>query len=284
MSTESIATLLVVAHLAFNAVLVLLMLPANNLIAGLLARLVPTKPEPADVSRTGGQSVLDQSIVDDPVRALTSATRELLRMGSMLEVMMRPVMEFYDSGAGELVDRIQEIETEIDASQTRIKLYLAEVSRNQLSKEESSRVLALASFAINLEHAGDVVTKTLLRLAKKKRDNDLSFSSEGWRELTRLHDRVMANMQLSMNVLVSEDIELARQLVMEKSRISELERQGSERHLKRLQNGQQHSIDTSNIHLETLRALRQINSAFASVAYPILSDTGDLLKSRLAET
>ena len=41
------------------------------------------------------------------------------------------------------------------------------------------------------------------------------------------------------------------------------------------------SIETSNLHLETVRALKTINSLFASVAYPILKESGDLLDSRL---
>jgi len=49
-----------------------------------------------------------------------------------------------------------------------------------------------------------------------------------------------------------------------------------------LQNGGADSIETSNIHLETLRALKTINSLFASVAYPILRASGDLLDSRLS--
>ena len=55
-------------------------------------------------------------------------------------------------------------------------------------------------------------------------------------------------------------------------------------HLRRLQAGAMASIETSNIHLETARALRQINSLFASIAYPILSQSGDLLDSRLADS
>ena len=42
------------------------------------------------------------------------------------------------------------------------------------------------------------------------------------------------------------------------------------------------SNETSNIHQETLRALKQVNTAFLMVACPMLSKSGDLLKSRLA--
>jgi phosphate:Na+ symporter len=53
-------------------------------------------------------------------------------------------------------------------------------------------------------------------------------------------------------------------------------------HLGRLRKGLFDSIESSNIHQETLRALKQINASFAMVGYPILAKSGDLLKSRLA--
>ena len=93
----------------------------------------------------------------------------------------------------------------------------------------------------------------------------------------------MANMQLALNVLVSKDRESARQLLEEKDQMRTAERLSYGQHLKRLQTGTQHSIETSDIHLETVRALKTINSLLASVAYPILSETGDLLDSRLAQ-
>ena len=50
----------------------------------------------------------------------------------------------------------------------------------------------LSNFAINLEHVGDAISKTLLKLAETRRDQKLQFSPEGWRELNELHHRVMA--------------------------------------------------------------------------------------------
>jgi phosphate:Na+ symporter len=91
----------------------------------------------------------------------------------------------------------------------------------------------------------------------------------------------MVNMQLALNVLISKDRDSARQLLAEKDAMRSAERASYGQHLKRLQSGALQSIETSNIHLETVRALKTINSLFASVAYPILSESGDLLDSRL---
>ena len=41
------------------------------------------------------------------------------------------------------------------------------------------------------------------------------------------------------------------------------------------------SFDSSDIHLETLRAFRDANSEIAAVAYPILYRNGQLLETRL---
>ena len=49
-----------------------------------------------------------------------------------------------------------------------------------------------------------------------------------------------------------------------------------------VRDGKLESIETSDIHLEVVRALKEINSLLATVAYPILRQSGDLLDSRLA--
>jgi len=85
-------------------------------------------------------------------------------------------------------------------------------------------------------------------------------------------------------VLVANDLSSARQLVVEKERMRALERESHDRHLMRLQSGTLESIETSDIHLETVRALKQINSLLVALAYPILTESGDLLESRLARS
>ena len=85
-------------------------------------------------------------------------------------------------------------------------------------------------------------------------------------------------------VLVSGARLSARELIEEKDRMREIEAHSLDRHLRRLQGGTVESIETSEIHLETIRALKQINSAFSSIAYPILTESGDLLGSRLAQS
>ena len=193
--------------------------------------------------------------------------------------MLRPVMDMFQTCDREQVERLRRLDREVNSAHSGIKLYLAEVSRGG-DETDSNRSLDLAGFAINLERAGDI-TKALLDMALDKKKKSHNFSAEGWQELTGLHDRLMANMQLALNVLLSEDLDSARQLIMEKDRMRILERQSRKNHLRRLQDGSEQSIETSDLHLEIVRSLREINTLFAAAAYPILSRNGLLRESRL---
>ncbi|CAI2936693.1 Na/Pi cotransporter family protein [Aminobacter niigataensis] len=283
---ESAARQVVNMHLAFNLALLVLCLPFTGPMERLVRLILPDAPAGQEsfdlMSRR--TSALDRTVIKMPSVALACATREVLRMAEVVEIMLRPVMDLFESGDRARVDQVRKLDDEVNRAHTDIKLYIAEVNRGTMTQEEARRGIELTDLAINLEHAGDIIAKNLLVLAEEKSDKRLSFSREGWSELTALHDRVLANMQIAMNVLVSGDLEAARQLVVEKERMRRLERDSHERHLKRLQSGTPQSIETSDIHLEAVRALKEFNSLLVSVAYPILTQSGDLLESRLART
>ncbi len=273
---------LVNLHLIFNIALLGVGLTLIGPVAALVTKLIKPRPTPEELANplAAATSALDQAVIGVPALALASATRELLRMAEIIERMLKPLMELYETGDPDKIKQAKKLEEAVDQAQQDIKLYLARITYHE--EDEARRGQELANFAINLEHVGDAIAKTLLKLAETRRDQKLSFSPDGWRELNELHHRVMANMQLALNVLVSKDRVSARQLLEEKDAMGSAERESYGQHLKRLQSGALESIETSNIHLETVRALKTINSLFASVAYPILRESGELLDSRLA--
>lgn len=267
-------------HVLFNIVLLLICLPLTGPMARLVERIVRPSAAVAE-PLPAASTYLDDAVVDQPRLALASAKRELLRMAEIIERMLTPLMELYETGDPEKIRQVRQLEQAVDRAQSEIKLYLARIAYREDMLEEARRGRDLANFAINLEYVGDAVSKTLMKLAETRRDQNLKFSPAGWREINELHHRVLQNMQLALNVLMSEDRESARQLIAEKEAMRQAETASAATHLDRLRQGAQHSIATSNIHLETVRALKTINSLFASVAYPILASSGDLLDSRL---
>lgn len=284
-SVSQSAKWVVYAHVIFNAMLLLICLPLAGLMEKLTGWVLPHAAMGNRVtdSLPEAKSALDPGVIHSPELALACASRECLRMADLVSVMFTPVMRLYEKPDEASALRIQELEKQVNKMYADIKLYVADISDDGLSELDKNRKLGLINFAVNLESVGDIISKNLVSLAQDKNRECLAFSDRGWEELWELHKQVTTNMHLSFNTLVSGDLTFARRLVEEKDRIRELEQASNEQHYQRLQSGSTDSIETSNIHLETIRALRQINSLFASVAYPILSHSGDLLGSRLVQ-
>ncbi|MDA5095277.1 Na/Pi cotransporter family protein [Aliiroseovarius sp. KMU-50] len=278
--------MLVVAHILFNAVLVVIAMPFGSLIASSIVRFMP---ERSDLSLKNGidirpSSALDPNDIGLPAQAIASLKKELLRMSELVEVMFRPSLDLYRDGDPVKIRAIQDIDHDVNECLAGIRDFVASLpGKNEFGKENAKTARDLMEYAIRLETAGDVVAKRLCVLAGEMHEKHSRFSKEGWNELIRMHECIAANLKLASNVLVSDDLESARILSLEKTELKQAERKSRKRHLKRLQDGMAESFETSDIHLETLRALREFNSHIAAIAYPLLYKHGQLLETRLIE-
>ena len=276
--------MLVYAHLFFNASLLILALPFCAACERWMVQLLPDAAvKDAEVATGLPPSVLDFENVGPPAQALSSLKRELLRMAGLVGTMFRPVLDLYQSGDKTQIKAVQALDIEVNECLSGIRSFVAAMPPGEIGKANAKLARDMVEYAIRLETAGDVVAKRLTVLAGEVKKKNGKFSDEGWMELTRLHESILANMCLASNVLVSDDLESARLLSLEKTELKRAERDSRKRHLKRLQSGRADSFETSDIHLETLRALREFNSHIAAVAYPILYQNGQLLETRLIE-
>jgi phosphate:Na+ symporter len=216
------------------------------------------------------EPVLDPANFGTPTQALSSLKRALLRMTELVEAMFHPVMEIYRTGSRDQIKAVQALDLEVNACLTRIRAFVAGLPTETMTRQTGRAARDMLEYAVRLETAGDVVAQRLTVLAARLHKVDATFSKDGWTELQDMHDTILANIKLASNVLISDDLESARLLNMEKTEMKRAERDSRKRHFRRLQSGQAVSIASSDIHLETLRALRDFNSDIAAVATPIL--------------
>ncbi|OCO99086.1 MULTISPECIES: Na/Pi cotransporter family protein [unclassified Ensifer] len=276
---ETAAAKLVNLHVLFNAALVLVGTVSCGPMARLVRLLMP------DAAGKGDHSVhvsaLDRTLIDKPPQALAAAAREVLHMGDLIARMLEPVMTVIHAPTPEAVKALLSIDGNIHRAHSEIKLYIAAVNRGILTEDQSRRGIELTEAAIHLEYAGDVVAKSLLQMAEERLEGAGAFSLEGWRELTLLHAAVASNVRLAANLLVSPDPVIAREMVRQKEHVRRLVEESSKSHLERLRQGVAASILSSDMHLEIVRALKEVNSLVTTMAYPRLRENGDLLESRL---
>ena len=267
------------SHLVFNLALAVVALPFVGKLTSVLIRLMPVKTiEEASLV----VSALDQMALDRPQRGLDCAARELLVMGQKIEHMLISVEPLYDTWNAATAKTIRDQDRTIKKMHLDVKLYLARLGQTGLDEELCSRSMELASISSSLDSASDAVARIMLELAKRLDAQSLQFSPKGREEISDFSDRVQSNVQLALNVMMNQNPAEARELVAAKEKVRKVEQKLQRNHIGRLREGLAESIETSNIHQETLRALKQVNTAFSMVGYPILLKSGDLLKSRLA--
>jgi len=267
-------------HIVANGAVMLIGLPFVMSLASLLDRLLPkpVKEQPVEQEQI---TALNPSDISNPPRALDNATREVIAMCDKIELMLNRIFEVYEQPDTSHIQLIERLDDSVDHYNNRIKMYLAKVSRNELDEEAARRHQDLLQATINLEQVGDVISQNMLAKAKKKMLRNTSFSEEGWKELSALHQRVIRNARLAFNLIVNRDLDHARQLAQEKEVVREMVRESEEKHIRRLAGDNAASIETSSIHIDTMRDLKEINSLLVSIAYPVLAEAGQLRTSRL---
>jgi len=273
---------LILTHIIFNAML-LVAVPFGRLAGRFAERFLPDHKSSNEDIPAHYRSVLDKEALRSSPLALTCIQREIQNMLLITQEMMLPIMQLFERYDKKRSKKILENNERLHRAFDGIREYSSELSKEITSRGRSRQLRNLIEFAIAIEAAGNIVAKTLLPLTLSRQTEGIHFSAEGLAELESMHDHIIANISLANNVLISRDVDIARQLVEEKSKLSRHQRKSRKRHLERLAAGLSESFETSDLHLETSLAFKEFNSQIATIAYPILSREGELLDSRLVD-
>lgn len=272
----------VAAHVALNGFLLI----AGVALAGPVARGLGALFSPAvagsqDSLATARRSALNELDLAMPSVALANAQREMMVICERIEAMMAQLPALYDAPRPEMLSALRGLDDEVDALHTAIKLYVARIPDDAMDKTETARADEILSATIKLEQIADIITRNLLVKAEKKASRGVDFSREGWQEITGIHAEIMANTRRAYAALLSGDVEMARLLARSKERLRGLEQASEARHLQRLRAGDIQARETSTLHMDMIRDLKEINSLLVAITYPILEREGMLSSSRL---
>jgi len=260
-------------HMLFNVALAALFIGPLGSVARLLERILPDKPESADPS---APRHLAEDALETPPLALANAARETLRMGEVVETMLRDVMAAILDNDRKLVSDVSRMDDIVDRLNEAIKLYITKLTRDSLDDREGHRAMEIISFTINLEHIGDIIDKNLCELAAKKIRKRYQFSAEGAAELSAFHKRVLDSLQAAFGIFMTGNLGAARKLLGEKAELRQAELAAADLHLERLREGRPETLETTSLHLDILSDLKRIHSHICAVAYPVLEAAGEL--------
>jgi phosphate:Na+ symporter len=265
-------------HVIYNTVRCCACLTLVSRVAAICRRLLPDQPVPGGELRP---MYLDPAGLMTPGLALANASREALRIGDIVRVMLDNVSELLRRNDLAVARATMRMDDDVDQLYGEIKSYLTLISREQLDEADSRRWTDIISLTINLEHAGDIIERIVSDIEEKKISQRLAFSEQGLGELDDLHARLVSNLRLGLSVFLNSDLRCAEQLLAEKERFRDLERAYSHKHLERLAGQSPRTIETSALHLDLIGNMKRLNSLFCSTAYPVLEAAGALHDTQL---
>ncbi|WP_332060497.1 Na/Pi cotransporter family protein [Bartonella sp. CB74] len=281
---DNASTQTINAHIIFNAFILFAGIPLSKWVLKLTTKIVhisTKKTQPNKILNLSDQTALDDSVIERPTLALSNVMREVIHICDLVDIMLEKVIELYEKPNPIITRELNQLNTLLDKKHIAIKLYLARLAGQKLSDEEALQTQELLGACIKLDQAGDIIIHNMLMLVKKKQQKGLQFSNDEWNDLLRFHAIVLANAHIAFNVLVSHDAHTAHLLVQKKDQLRNLEKEMSLKHFKRLREGDFKNVESSSLHLDTVRDLKQINSLLTSMIYPILEAQGLLQSSRL---
>jgi phosphate:Na+ symporter len=269
-------------HLLYNTARCLILLPSVGPMARFCAWVLPERPQPNGMAKPRH---LDPTALVTPSLALANAARETLRMGDLIDNMLEAMLDVLNGKQTAVTQEMRRLTDDVEALYSAIKLYLAQMPREDLSDQDSRRWAEIIELAINLKLASDLIERMLRKVQQQKTSQRRSFSEVGVEELAGLHSQLISNLRLGLSVFLSADKESARQLLREKRRFRAQERRMAHAHVSRLQRKIVQSIETSSLHLELIADMKRLNSLFCSSAYVVLetSETGALAVDDLTD-
>lgn len=262
-------------HLAFNLGLAVAFLGLLGPAGALLTRLLPEKVKSeVELARP---LFLDANALETPYLALANAAREILRMGDLVDALLRLIPGALARSDKTVTEQATSLGRELDHLYEAVKGYLAKLDLGDLTERDMTRLSDLIEFAVNLGYAGDIVERDIIR-APTRGDG---IGEADRNVLSRVHARVAADLHLALSTMMTEDDRSARELLDAKREINEFERTAARGHLARLGGAEPAALAASTRFLSVLRDLKRVNSHLTTIGYAVMSPIGRSHSDRL---
>jgi phosphate:Na+ symporter len=232
LTSSSIPRQIANAHTLFNVINAAILLPFLSLFTKLVAKLLPGE----EIVIKKGPIYLNKDMLNTPSLALGQATKELVRMGEMVESMLNDVMMSFVQNDLNILKSVYLKEGVVNTLEKEITKYLVLISQRSLSPKQSKRLTDLMNIVNDIERVGDHA-ENLAELAEEKINEKLPFSEKALGELKFMFSKVQISLNKSISALKNRDIELAREVALKEDEIDEIEKELRDNHINRLNQG-----------------------------------------------
>jgi phosphate:Na+ symporter len=208
------------AHTIFNVVNTALFIGFTGHIARFVERIVPDRP--LDERELLKPKYLDESLLSTPALALVRARLEIGRLGKRALAMVEAIVPTVLTGSSEELQRVAEMDTELDDLHAAIIEYLRRIGVDQLTRAQAAEFVTLMKIANAFEAIGDVVETDLVNLGLGRLDEKVEVSDATAEVIATFHACVRDAVDSAIEAALDEDEEAALVVTSMQREVSQL--------------------------------------------------------------
>lgn len=256
-------------HTIFKVVQVIVLLPFSSLLVKLTYLLVPGKDEKVDDRENYQLKYIGDHTVFNPATAVVGATKELERMVSLAGENLNRAMNALITLDKEDIDRVYEVEKNINFLNHAITDYLVKINQTTLPIEDRKNIGALFHVVNDIERIGDHA-ENVADAAVQRSETGVTFSKSAQREMGEMLDMVNTLVRFSVEMFTTGEEEHLEDILHLEDAIDEKERELQRLHVERLTRNEC-TPEAGMIFSDVISGLERVADHATNIAFSVLA-------------
>ncbi len=218
-------------HTCFNILSTVVLLPFCELFIKVSCLIIPD--EEKQTGKRKSQSILDERFMLAPAIAIRQTMSGIVTMAETALKGYDMAIRVVQHNETELIDRVKEIENDIDKMESRISQYVTKIVAQHLTPTEKHTATTILHVVTDLERVGDLVLN-ICYCVRDMIEAGSSISAGGLGELKVMGDAVRESLVLATDGLRYADAGRAMRIQPCEAVVDELRDTLKDRHVERL--------------------------------------------------
>ncbi|MBQ8161770.1 MAG: Na/Pi cotransporter family protein [Clostridia bacterium] len=267
------------AHLLFKVFQVIVFYPLMDGIIGLTRIIIPGDDVAAEDNAFRVQYILDER--PNPAVAVYLAVQEMERMAHMAFDNLNLAVECLLDGDLEKAQRVMDTEQYIDFLDEKISDYLVKINQNTLPLADMAMISAYFHVVNDIERIGDHA-ETIVENVPRIYKHGIKLSKKSVHELQDMMALVNQILEESLDMFVSGNMTNMREITRLEDAIDEMERDLTNRHIKRLKEGKC-TPQAGIYYTDTVSGLERVGDHAVNIAFSLLEAKNGRHQPQLVE-
>lgn len=256
-------------HTLFKIAQVLVLLPFSSLIVKLTYLIVPGDDRKVDDRENYQLKYIGDHTVFNPATAVVGATKELERMVTLAGENLNRAMNALITLDKEDIDRVYEVEKNINFLNHAITDYLVKINQTTLPIEDRKNIGALFHVVNDIERIGDHA-ENVADAAVQRSETGVTFSKSAQREMGEMLDMVNTIVRFSVEMFTSGQEEHLEDILHLEDAIDEKERELQRLHVERLTRNEC-TPEAGMIFSDIISGLERVADHATNIAFSVLN-------------